>query len=390
MNQSKEIIAKVKKQFVKQFGDKQEFVLAIAPGRVNLIGDHTDYNDGYVLPMTIDRAVYVALAPRQDNKCIVYSMNFDELVTWEADKIAKTNHHWSNYVQGVMQILLDKGYKINGFNCVMFGDVPIGSGLSSSAAVEVATLLAFQHAFKLDILPIDSIKLAQYAENNFIGVQCGIMDQFVSRLGVKKHALFIDCRTLDYKKVPIKFGKYALVIIDTKVKRELAKSAYNERRASCEAAVEYFKLLDPKVKALRDVNLKMLQKAEGKLSATVFQRARHVISENQRVLDAMTALSNDDLLGFGKLLYQAHESIKNDYAVSCKELDFIVDTAKASAAIGARLTGAGFGGCAVVIIDEAKVAEFIKYLTKEYKALFEIEPDFLVLKDNLEASVETI
>jgi galactokinase len=389
MDRSKEIITNVKEQFIKQFGDKQEFAIALAPGRVNLIGDHTDYNDGYVLPMTIDRAVYVALAPRQDNKCIVYSMNFDELVTWEADKIAKKNHHWSNYLQGVMQILLDKGYKIGGFNCVMYGDVPIGAGLSSSAAVEVATLLAFQHAFKLDILPIDVVKLAQRAENNFIGVQCGIMDQFVSRLGIKDHALFIDCRTLDYKEVPIKLGKYALLIIDTKVKRELAKSAYNERRASCEEAVKYFQAINPNIKALRDVSLEMLQQAEGKLPATVYQRARHVVTENQRVLDAMKTLSENDLPGFGKLLYEAHNSIKNDYAVSCKELDFIVDTAKASAAIGARLTGAGFGGCALVIIDETRVSEFMNYLSKEYQTLFEINPEIMILKSNLESGVVT-
>jgi galactokinase len=385
MDRSQEIITNVKEQFIKQFGDKQKIVIALAPGRVNLIGDHTDYNEGYVLPMTIDRAVYVAMTPRQDNKCIVYSMNFDELAIWESDKIAKKNHHWSNYLQGVMQILLDHNYKIGGFNCVMYGDVPIGAGLSSSAAVEIATLLAFQNTFGLDISPLDAIKLAQRAENYFIGVQCGIMDQFVSRLGIKDHALLIDCRTLDYKTVPINLGNYTLLIIDTKIKRELAKSAYNERRACCEEAVKFFQTIKPNIKALRDVNLTMLEQAEGKLSATVYKCARHVISENQRVLDAMISLNNDDLPAFGKLLYQAHDSIKNDYAVSCKELDFIVDAAKASAAIGARLTGAGFGGCALVIIDSKKVSEFISYLSAEYKTLFEIDLEAMVLKSNLEA-----
>jgi galactokinase len=380
---------KVQERFINQFGLQQGLVMAIAPGRVNLIGEHTDYNDGYVLPMTINRAVFIALAPRRDKKCVTYSMNFDEVATWEIDKISKKNHHWSNYLQGVMQTLLDQKYALGGFNGVVFGDVPIGSGLSSSAAIEVAALLAFQQAFKIDLSPIDMIKLAQKAENNFIGVQCGIMDQFISRLGSKNHALFIDCRSLDYKQVPINLGNNNLLIIDTKVKRELAKSAYNERRASCEAAVKHFQTLDPNIKALRDVTIDMLKQEAAKLPETIFKRARHVVTENQRVLNAITKLTANDMVGFGELLYQAHDSIKNDYEVSCRELDYIIDAAKANSAIGARLTGAGFGGCALAIIDKAKTPEFINCLTAGYKAAFEIELEILILKSNLESSVIT-
>lgn len=384
MQKNEVILDKVKEQFRKQFNMTQDFVVAIAPGRVNLIGDHTDYNEGFVLPMTIDRAVYVALAPRQDSRCVVYSMNFDEVATWDVNKITKTGHHWSHYLQGVMRILLDEGYNLSGFNGVVYGDVPIGSGLSSSAAVEIATLLALQSIFKLNISSLEAVKLAQLAENKFIGVQCGIMDQFVSLLGGKDHALFIDCRTLDYKKIPIKLDKYALLVVDTKVKRELAKSAYNERRASCEEAV---RIINGNVKALRDITLEQLLTMQGKLSDTVFKRARHVVSENQRVLDSIAALQNNDMLKFGELLYQAHASIKDDYSVSCKELDFIVDAAKTGGAIGARLTGAGFGGCALVIIEESKVTEFAAALIENYQKQFEIKPEVMVLKNNLEATV---
>lgn len=387
MNQQT-IITTIKNKFNEKFGTANDVIVSVAPGRVNLIGDHTDYNDGFVLPMTLDRAVYIALRRRQDNKCKFYSVNFDEYAEWDLNKIEKTSDlYWSNYIKGVVKLLLADGHKITGVEGVIFGDVPVASGLSSSAAVEVATLNGLQHLFAIDLSAIAAIKLAQKAENTFIGVQCGIMDQFISRLGKKAHALFIDCRSLEYKNVPVNLGEYVLLIVDTKVKRELAKSAYNERRASCDEAVKYFQTINPNVTALRDVDLKIFNEFGGNLPEIVRKRARHVISENQRVLEAINALNSGNFLRFGELLYSSHKSLQEDYEVSCKELDFIVTKAKNYGAIGARLTGAGFGGCGLIVVKKDKAESLVKHIVEEYKNLFGFEPALLELVDNLEAAI---
>jgi galactokinase len=382
------IIDAIKKQFNEKFGNLNKLLISIAPGRVNLIGDHTDYNDGFVLPMTLDRAVYIGLRRRNDDKCQFYSANFNEFIEWDLNEITKSSSfYWSNYIKGIMELLSRNNYKIRGVEGVVYGDVPIASGLSSSAAIEIATLNALVHLFDIDLTEIAAIKLAQQSENDFIGVKCGIMDQFISLLGKKGNALFIDCRSLEYQNVPVNLGKYVLIIVDTKVKRELAKSAYNERRASCEEAVKYFRSIDKNVKALRDVDLNTFNKFSSNLPEVISKRAHHVISENARVLDAVKMLQKGDLIAFGELVYASHKSLKDDYEVSCKELDFIVDFAKNYSAIGARLTGAGFGGCGLIIIQNNKANALISDLTESYQKLFGFSPELLQLVENIEARI---
>lgn len=387
-----QILSLLKESFAAKFGDSKHAIIAMAPGRVNLIGDHTDYNDGFVLPMTIGRAVYIAAHARTDNTCHVHSLNFDADASWQLNSIVKTkDNYWSNYIKGVMQVLQQAGYKLGGIDAVVYGHVPIGAGLSSSAAIEVASVCALDDLFALNLSPIDAIKLAQQAENEFIGMRCGIMDQFVSRLGKKGHALFLDCRSLEYKQIPIKLGDNSLLIVDTRVKRELVNSAYNERRASCEEAVKLCQKLYPKINALRDLTPEMFNNCLQKLQLPQVEasRARHVVLENQRVNDAIIKLEKNDLAGFGALLYQSHASLKDDYEVSCPELDFIVDAARKFGALGARLTGAGFGGCAVVVIEKDSVQQLQEYIINNYGnyAKSNSIPSFIEVNDNLEAAI---
>lgn len=385
------IIDTIKEQFYKIFGTTNGLIVSIAPGRVNLIGDHTDYSEGLVLPMTIDRAAYVAIRARTDNKCKFYSNNFDEFCEWNLSEISKTEEHdWANYIKGIMQVLKEHGCAISGVDGVVFGNVPIAAGLSSSAALEVATLHGLQHLFNLSLQPLEVIKLAKKAENIFVGVNCGIMDQFVSVLGKKRHALFIDCRTLDYKHIPIDFGDYALLIADTKVKRELAKSAFlafQECHADCEEALRHLQVLNKDVQALRDVNLEMLDDCRDSLKSLILKRAKHVVSENQRVLDAIKAFANNDILKFGELIRVSQKSLKEDHRVSCKEMDFIVHEAEKSGAIGARLTGAGFGGCGFIVVKKNKMEDLIADIYERYNKSFGFLPSIIQLEEGLESQI---
>lgn len=393
---NQEIIKNLTATFAAKFGDSKNITISIAPGRVNLIGEHTDYNDGFVFPMTLDCALYVALRQRVDggssgaNTCRVHALNFHEDAAWHLSGITKTKeNYWSNYLKGVMQILLNAGYKLGGFDAVVYGDVPVGASLSSSAALEVATLCGLQRIFNLDIMSVDEVKLAQRAENEFVGMRCGIMDQFVSRLGKKGFALFLDCRSLVYKNVPFKVDGYSLLVVDSKVKRELVNSAYNERRASCEEAVRYCQKLYAHITALRDVDLHMLRECRSKteMPDVAWRRACHVVSENQRVLDAMAHLEQKDMQGFGKLLYASHASLRDDYATSCAELDHIVEVAERGGALGARITGAGFGGCAVMLVRDQDVARLQDEIAHSYQQTFNTTPAFILVSDNIEATV---
>lgn len=384
----KEIKEFLKSEFRKSFGDETGILISLAPGRINLIGEHTDYNDGFVLPTTIDRAVYLGLRKRKDRNCIFYSINFKESSSWSLAKIEREKgHHWSNYIRGVIKFLIEEGFEIGGVEGVVFGDVPIGSGLSSSAAIEVATAFGIQNLFELDIEPLKLILLCKRAENEFVGVQCGIMDQFVSRLGRKDHALFIDCRTLEHENIPFKMDEYKILIVDTKIKRELASSAYNERRRECETAVEFFRKIDGSVRALRDVTLEMLNSERSRLPKNIFRRAKHVISENERVLEAIEFLKSGKMKEFGSLLYESHKSLKENYEVSCEELDFIVEFSKKSGAEGARLTGAGFGGSAIVLLKKEILEDFIRELKESYISKFSYSPEIIFLQSNLEAGI---
>ncbi len=352
-------------QFERRFGYRPAF-LARAPGRVNLIGEHTDYNDGFVLPMAIDREIAIVGAPRDDCRVRLYALNYDQDADFELAQLRPDPAgQWINYPRGVAWALQEAGFELRGFDGVLYGDVPIGSGLSSSAAIEMATLMAFA-ACQPRLAGLDHVraaKLAQRAENAFVGVNCGIMDQFVAALGRAGHALFIDCRSLDYAPVPMPAGT-AVVVVDTAAPRSLAASAYNERRAQCEAAAQALG-----VAALRDLSPEAFAQRRAALPALVAQRAEHVIHENQRVLDAVAALRAGDVAAFGRLMNESHDSLRDLYVVSSAELDAVVEIARGVPGVyGARMTGAGFGGCAIALAAEAKVGELRSAIMRDYPA----------------------
>jgi len=351
-------------------------IIAVAPGRVNLIGEHTDYNGGFVLPAAIDRHMVIAASPREDALVCLHSVDFNSDASFSLDAISHdTQTEWSNYERAVAWALQDAGYELRGMNAVLAGNVPIGSGLSSSAAIEIATAYAFH---TLNDLPLDLVtlaKLCQRAENEFVGVNCGIMDQFISALGKAQHSLLIDCRSLDHRLVPLP-AEMSLVICDTKVRRDLISSAYNERRAQCETGAQLLGAT-----SLRDVKWPAFEGQQQDLPEPVRQRCRHVISENQRVLDAVVALEDSDLSAFGMLMNQSHESLRDDYEVSCPELDIMVEVAcEVDGVYGSRMTGAGFGGCTVSAVHSDAVGTFQAQVSDKYESATNITPSIYTCK----------
>jgi galactokinase len=348
-------------------------ILANAPGRVNLLGEHVDYNCGIVLPIAIDRRVYVAARPRADQRVNLHALDLKQKVSFNLkdcsariDVDGKPLPAWALYPAGVAWILLNKGFNVIGVDAVYSSDVPIGAGLSSSAAVEVAFAVLWQalSGWKADRMTLAQI--CQMAENKYVGVNCGLMDQFASAHGVARHALFFDTRSLDWRPLPLPPGT-AVVVADSGVRRELANSAYNERRASCEKAVELLKSRLPAIQSLRDVTPDQLHDHADLLSEEVYKRARHVVEEINRVNLASEYLLRDDAKGFGKLMFEGHQSLRDLYEVSCPELDALVEIASGlPGCFGSRLTGAGFGGCMVNLVEAEKTDGFIKKLKEEY------------------------
>jgi galactokinase len=351
-----------------------------APGRVNLIGEHTDYNDGFVMPMAIEKEITMLIQLRPDRKVKFYSLDYDQMVEYDLDNFKYDEENiWANYILGVIDEIQKLGEKLQGFNLMFTGNVPQGSGLSSSAALEVVTALAISDLHKIKMDGVEMALLAQRAENNFVGVQCGIMDQYISRLGKKDHALLIDCRSNDYELVPFKNDNYQIVICNSKVERGLVDSEYNQRRNECNQAVEFFaKNENAEVTALRDLDLETVEKHKDQLAVNVYKRAHHVVSENKRVLESQKALKADDMSKFGKLMYASHRSLSDDYEVSCKELDILVDLAAAENITGSRMTGAGFGGCTVNLVKKDKLKDFVDTIKVKYKEKTGIEPEVYV------------
>ena len=371
---------------VRAFADRYSAapaIIARAPGRVNLIGEHTDYNDGFVLPLAIDRAVWIALRPRSDRIVKLESLDFPGSVSFQLDADHLVDHSWVRYVQAVALVLTSRGHQLNGWEGVVVGSVPVGAGLSSSAAIELAAARAFAVTADIAWDASAMARLAQRAENEWVGVNCGIMDQLISACGEAGHALLIDCRSLETEKVPIPSG-VAVVIMDTGTRRELGESAYNERRASCEAAAE-----ELGVQALRDVDYFTLQQHQHRLDPPVFKRARHVVTENERTVEAAEALRNQKLEDVGALMNESHESLRKDYEVSRSELDAMVDIARAQdGCYGARMTGAGFGGCAVALVREENAGAFVQNVAVKYQANVGLEPALYVCHAASGASVE--
>jgi galactokinase len=352
---------------------------------VNLIGDHTDYNDGFVLPMAIDRAVWIAFRPRGDRRVLLHSLDFDEDAAFDVGDGARGDEGWVEYARGVAWALGEAGGPVCGWEGVVAGDVPLGAGLSSSAALELAVARAFAGACGLAWEPSAMARLAQRAENVWVGVNCGIMDQLISAAGAAGRALLIDCRSLETRPVPIPEGA-AVVILDTATRRGLVDSAYNERRGQCEAAASFFG-----VRALRDVDETTFTARAAELDPVIRRRARHVVTENARTLAAAEALAAGDVRRVGELMHASHRSLRDDFEVSRVELDTMVELAGAYAGChGARMTGAGFGGCAVALVERRVAEGFARDVAARYEARAGLRPAVYVCAASQGASLEAI
>jgi galactokinase len=379
---SAELRARVHEEFRRRFGGEPSF-LARAPGRVNLIGDHTDYNDGFVLPMAIDREVWLAVRPRTDRQVTVHSLDFNEDAKFALDEGAAKRGGWVEYLRGVAWALEDDGRPTSGWEGVAAGDVPVGAGLSSSAALELATARTFAAVSGVVWQPVAMARIAQRAENDWVGVNCGIMDQLISAAGAAGHALLIDCRSLETRLVLIPENA-AVVVLDTGTRRGLVDSAYNERRAQCEAAALFFG-----VRALRDVDAATFHAREGELDAITRKRARHVVSENARTIEAADLLERGDVAAVGALMYASHLSLRDDFEVSRPELDTMVELARREGAcFGARMTGAGFGGCAVALVAREQAEAFARSVSSTYTEAVGLRPAVYVCAASQGASVE--
>ncbi|HKV78243.1 MAG TPA: galactokinase [Candidatus Sulfotelmatobacter sp.] len=350
-----------------------------APGRVNLIGEHTDYNDGFVMPAAIGFYTWIAASARPDRTLHVHSGEFQETVDLSLGSLAgPPRKHWSDFVRGVAAVLHSSGVQLSGANLIIQGQVPMGAGLSSSASLEVATGLALLATSQAEVPQLDLVKICQRAEHEYVGTRCGIMDQFIAVFASFGHALMIDCRSLDYRSLSIP-DDARLVICNSMVKHELASGEYNRRRAECEAGVKVFRMSSPDVHALRDVTMVDLSNHKTKLAEVVYRRCRHVISENQRVLNAAKALDAADLELFGRLMYESHRSLQQDYEVSCKELDLLVEIASSCEGVyGSRMTGGGFGGCTITLVRAHSVEAFQERVTRAYIKKTGITPDVYV------------
>lgn len=372
-----EKLSQLQSRFQELFGGAA--IIARAPGRVNLIGEHTDYNDGFVMPVAIGYYTWVAAAPRSDYMLLVHSEHFNETAELELKNLAgPPTKHWSDYVRGVAAELGAAEVNVAAANLLIDSNVPLGAGLSSSAALELSLAIAIARVSRHDLPKMDMVRLAQRAEHNYVGTRCGIMDQFVSAFGQEEGALLLDCRSLRYRLVPIP-DDVRIVICNSMVRHELASGEYNRRRADCEAGVQELRKFYPNISALRDVTLTQLLEHESSLSLRVLKRCRHVISENARVQAAAAAMERKDCDEFGRLMYSSHQSLKSDYEVSCPELDLLVEIASGCKGVfGARMTGGGFGGCTVNLVRVEAVEEFQQEVSRRYKLATDIAPDIMV------------
>ena len=356
----------LKDEFQRSYGTSPDIFRA--PGRVNLIGEHTDYNEGFVMPAAIGFYTWVAVSKRPDRTLHVRSDEFNETVDLSLEALAgPPRKHWSDFVRGVAAVLEARGVNVKGANLIVQGQVPMGAGLSSSASLEVATGLALLSVSEAAVPQLDLVKMCQRAEHEYVGTRCGIMDQFIAVYGRSGHALMLDCRTLEYQALAVP-ADARLVICNSMVKHVLAGGEYNRRRADCEAGVKLFRQTMPSVRALRDVTLADLERHRSEFPEVVSRRCRHVISENQRVLDAAETLRSGDLGQFGRLMYESHRSLRLDYEVSCKELDLLVEIAATCEGVyGSRMTGGGFGGCTITLARADSVEHFRRKITQGYK-----------------------
>lgn len=367
---------------IDRHADVADLIAARAPGRVNLIGEHTDYNDGFVFPAAIDREIALVGRRRDDGVVKLFSTDYDQANEFRVDDIQRSEDApWSNYIRGVVDVLQKAGYTVGGFEAAFAGDVPRGAGLSSSAALEVATITLIDALYGLNIDPVNRALLGQKAENEFVGVACGIMDQFISSTGKAGHGLFLDCRSLDYQLIPLHLTDASLVVVNTNKRRGLVDSEYNARRKECEEGARILADHIAGVKALRDVTPEQFEAHRHLLPQPMVKRCRHVVTECDRVLKSVEALKQGDLVRFGQLMDQSHVSLRDDFEVSCKELDAVVEIAgEVPGVLGARMTGAGFGGCAVILVRNANVDELIEQMQSEYPKRTQLNPEIYVFE----------
>ncbi|MBP6387179.1 MAG: galactokinase [Pseudarcicella sp.] len=358
----------------KELYKSQAQIIVRAPGRINLIGEHTDYNDGFVLPAAINRAVYFAISLREDNQCNCYAYNLDSQFSFATNNLTKTKYSWVNYLIGVVDEFQKAGKITKGFDLVVGGNIPLGAGVSSSAAVETGLAFALNHLNKTHLSTIEMVQIGKAAENNFVGVNCGIMDQFASMFGKKDSVIRLDCRSLEYEYFPLNLPNHTVILCNSGVKHSLGDSEYNTRRLECEEGLRILHSIYPTVKSFRDVHPAMVEQNKNSFSENVYKRCMYVTSEIERVVDACKALAEDDLVTFGRKMYETHDGLQHDYHVSCEELDFLVDqTRNNPAVLGSRMMGGGFGGCTVNIVEKKEAENFLIAMRKAYENKYKKE-----------------
>ena len=355
-----------------------EPLVVFAPGRINLIGEHTDYQEGFVFPAAISQGIWVTIAKNNLAICRAYSLDFDQEFSFELGSMSPKKGYWATYVMGVCTLLQQAGYPLGNFDLVVGGDIPTGAGVSSSAALSVAVGLGLSEVFSFQIPKKNLALYAQKAEHLFAGVNCGIMDPYASAFGVQNHALLLDCRTVTHQEIPISLGEYSLLLVNSKVSHALANSAYNQRRAACEESVVILQKSFPEIRTLRDLKERDLPSIKQLLPEALFPKARHVITECARVQQAAEALQSGNLLMMGKLLLASHESLRDDFEVSCPELDFLAQQAESiTGVLGARMMGGGFGGCLLTLLKTNEISNFKTIIQERYQAAFQLRPDFI-------------
>lgn len=367
--------AKVAQDYIRQFSQEPS-ILVSSPGRINLIGEHTDYNNGFVLPAAIDKNMHLAISRREDNKLRFYASDFQDLYEGNLANLVKSAKFWPNYINGVIRELVDAGFQLSGLDLVVGGDIPAGAGLSSSAALECSVVFALNELFDLGLSRMDMVRIARAAENNFVGLQCGIMDMFASVFGKKDHAILLDCRSLKHEYIPLDFHQHAILLMDTRVKHSLASGEYNVRREQCEMGVKALRKVYPQVQSLRDANRAMIEYSlKDRVPDLVYHRCKYVVEENLRLQVGCEALKRNDLVSFGKKMFASHIGLSKLYDVSCPELDYLVELAKEEHAIvGARMMGGGFGGCTINIIRKTYINEVVERMSKAFRQRFATDP----------------
>lgn len=368
------ILKRIQDKYAEKFGTDSAPRSFRSPGRINLIGEHTDYNNGFVLPASVDKAVYFVIAPRTDDQVILYAADLDETYQFQIGDLEKPEAHWTHYQLSILDQLKKHNLTAGGFQAAFGGDVPVGAGLSSSAALECCLLFALNELYGFQLDRFEIVKMAQKAENEYVGVQCGIMDQFASTFGKEESVIRLDCRSLEYQYFPFPMDDHLLVLCDTKVKHSLADSEYNTRRLECEEGISILKEFDDSILSLRDVNPHVIYKHRDKFSDPVFRRCKFITEEIERVQAACDFLTEGDMDSFGRKMYETHFGLQHEYEVSCPELDFLVEqTINKEYVLGSRMMGGGFGGCTINLVEIDAADEFESEMKKAYMEEYGIE-----------------